>query len=180
MLSLPLPIARQSEIRHQLLWRWSHRSWYSEIVPFNFLCLFLSEFFSIFVRWCPVPGMIGTMQAMETIKLLLGGDLGPSYSGRLLVFDGESGIFRVVNLRPRQPHCAVCSGVDSRTIHRLEDVDYALFCGRGPNDKVLASSFHLFFLPLFFFFRVLSIVLGTWWPHVSFLSPILSSVSSVS
>ena len=107
--------------------------------------------------------MIGTMQAMETIKLLLGGDIGPSYSRRLLVFDGESGEFRVVNLRPRQPHCAVCSGVGSRSIHCIEQVDYALFCGRGPNDKVsyiiiflsLSSSrqvsctFHL--LMLFFF-----------------------------
>ena len=88
-----------------------------------------------------VPGMIGTMQAMETIKLLLGGDTAPSYSRRLLLFDGESGTFRVVNLRPRQPHCAVCSGVDSRTIHCIEQVDYAVFCGRGPNDKVFLLLF---------------------------------------
>lgn len=85
------------------------------------------------------------MQAMETIKLLLGGHIGPSYSRRLLVFDGESGEFRVVNLRPRQPHCAVCSGVDSRRIHCIEQVDYALFCGRGPNDKV---SYIIIFLSL--------------------------------
>lgn len=110
-----------------------------------------------------VPGIIGTLQAMETIKLLLAqtgkttstdsesrgcqgaaaaapGDVGPSFNRRLLVFDGESGLFRTVNLRPKQADCVVCSGPQSRTINRLDDVDYALFCGRGANDKVCSLS----------------------------------------
>lgn len=78
---------------------------------------------------------------METIKLLLSSSSrmaandqwGPSYSQRLLIFDGETGLFRNVRLRARQPDCAVCSPDGS--IRRLEDVDYTLFCGRGPNDK---------------------------------------------
>lgn len=92
--------------------------------------------------------MIGTLQALEAIKLLLAtrddglepshrlADIGPSFNRRLLVFDGESGLFRTVNLRPKQADCVVCAGPQSRTIHRLDDVDYALFCGRGPHDKV--------------------------------------------
>lgn len=88
-----------------------------------------------------VPGLIGTLQAMEAIKLAVGAC--PSYSRRLLIFDGESGTFRLVNLRPKQAACVVCG--DARTIVNLEDVDYTLFCGRGPTDKVcplisLASS----------------------------------------
>lgn len=100
---------------------------------------------------------------METIKLLLAGVksdtndgrmvTGPSFSRRLLVFDGESGIFRTVSLRPKQSDCAVCSGQQTRTINRIEDVDYALFCGRGPHDKVSISfssscSAHLFLFEL--------------------------------
>ncbi len=93
-----------------------------------------------FFLFCIVPGLIGTLQAIETIKLLLTdkdkGEGGPSYSQKLLVFDAESGLFRTVTLRGRQPNCAVCCSPNNRTIQRLEDVDYALFCGRGPNDKV--------------------------------------------
>ncbi|KAI9560752.1 hypothetical protein GHT06_011704 [Daphnia sinensis] len=91
-----------------------------------------------------VPGLIGTLQAMETIKLLLAEvkpdtsnhcRIGPSFSGRLLVFDGESAMFRTVSLRPKQLDCAVCASPQTRTINRVQDVDYALFCGRGPHDK---------------------------------------------
>ena len=113
-----------------------------------------------------VPGMIGTLQAMETIKLLLAETVttetdhqriaGPSFSRRLLVFDGESGLFRTVNLRPKQADCAVCSGPESRTIKRLDDVDYAHFCGRGPHDKVFSSSFLSFFVLFFSCFVVVA------------------------
>ena len=79
-----------------------------------------------------VPGVMGTLQAMEAIKIVAG--LGSSYSQRLLVFDGAAGMFRAVKLRPRQADCAVCS--DQRTICDVAGVDYDQFCGRGPNDKV--------------------------------------------
>lgn len=83
-----------------------------------------------------VAGLMGTLQAMEAIKLVLG--RGSSFSQRMLVFDGECGAFRVVKLRPKQPDCAVCSAAAS--IVDLTDVDYTVFCGRAPNDKDPALS----------------------------------------
>ena len=134
-----------------------------------------------------VPGMIGTLQAMETIKLLLAETkttetdhqriAGPSFSRRLLVFDGESGLFRTVNLRPKQADCAVCSGPESRTIKRLDDVDYAHFCGRGPHDKVFFSSFLSFFV---LFSPVLLLLLGVFCLMLTFASSFPLSTALVS
>ena len=76
---------------------------------------------------------------MEAIKLVVGEC--PSYSRRLLIFDGYSGAFRVVSLRPKQSGCAVCG--DTPTITDLERVDYVRFCGRGPTDKVNLITFRL-------------------------------------
>ena len=56
-----------------------------------------------------------------------------SYSQKLLMFDALEGMFRVIKLRPRQPHCAVCG--DNPTITQLQD--YELFCGSRADDKVL-------------------------------------------
>ncbi|HEV3409987.1 MAG TPA: molybdopterin-synthase adenylyltransferase MoeB, partial [Chthoniobacterales bacterium] len=52
-----------------------------------------------------LPGIIGTIQAIETIKLILG--LGESLVGRLLHFDAMKMKFREFNLR-RDPECPVC------------------------------------------------------------------------
>ena len=54
-----------------------------------------------------------------------------TYSQRLLVFDGLSGVTRTVKLRPKQPSCAVCG--EDPTITRL--IDYELFCGSRADDK---------------------------------------------
>jgi len=101
-------------------------------------CLFPTPPDAKFVTNCsdggvlgPVPGLIGTLQAMETIKLVVGEC--PSYSRRLLIFDGHSGAFRVVSLRPKQSGCSVCG--DAPTITDLQRVDYVAFCGRGATDK---------------------------------------------
>ena len=51
-----------------------------------------------------LPGIIGSMQAMETIKLLLG--KGNSLAGRLLIFDALEMTWREVGLR-RNPNCPV-------------------------------------------------------------------------
>lgn len=59
-----------------------------------------------------------------------------SYSQRLLLFDAHSGDFRVVTLRPRNKHCAVCG--DNPSIREL--IDYEQFCGSGPNDKVVCHT----------------------------------------
>lgn len=69
-----------------------------------------------------LPGMIGTIQATEVIKVLLG--LEQSLAGRLLIVDALAMEFREVQLR-RNPACPVCG--DEPTIHEL--IDYEEFCG---------------------------------------------------
>jgi adenylyltransferase/sulfurtransferase len=69
-----------------------------------------------------LPGIIGTIQAMETIKLLLGE--GEPLVGRLLLFDALRMSFRELKLR-KNPDCVVC-GPNPR-VTRL--IDYEAFCG---------------------------------------------------
>jgi molybdopterin/thiamine biosynthesis adenylyltransferase/rhodanese-related sulfurtransferase len=72
-----------------------------------------------------LPGIIGSTQAMETIKLLLG--VGTSLVGRLMLFDGLEMSWREVELR-RNPGCPVCG--DTPTQREL--IDYEVFCGVKP------------------------------------------------
>ena len=65
-----------------------------------------------------VTGVMGTLQATEVLKEILG--LGESLSGRLLVWDALATRFRTVKLRA-DPHCACC-GPDA-TIHDLSRHD---------------------------------------------------------
>jgi adenylyltransferase/sulfurtransferase len=67
-------------------------------------------------------GVIGTIQAVETIKLLL--NLGEPLVNRLLLFDSLSMEFREVRI-PRDPACPLCG--DNPSIHEL--IDYEAFCG---------------------------------------------------
>jgi sulfur-carrier protein adenylyltransferase/sulfurtransferase len=69
-----------------------------------------------------LPGIIGAIQAMETIKLILG--KGHPLVGRLLLFDALEMKFRELKLR-KNSECPVC-GVHP-TITKL--IDYAEFCG---------------------------------------------------
>jgi len=71
-----------------------------------------------------LPGIVGLVQATETIKLILG--IGDSLVGRLLQFDALKMKFREFNLR-RDAQCPVCG--DSPTI--TEPIDYEAFCGRA-------------------------------------------------
>ena len=59
-----------------------------------------------------LPGIIGSLQAMEAIKHLLG--LGDSLSGRLLTYDALEQSFRTFKLR-RDPNCPACS-IDPKDI----------------------------------------------------------------
>jgi molybdopterin/thiamine biosynthesis adenylyltransferase/rhodanese-related sulfurtransferase len=68
-----------------------------------------------------LPGMIGTLQANEAIKLILG--VGKSLSGRLMVFDALGTQWRALKLR-RDPHCRVCS----KHPEEIELIDYEAFC----------------------------------------------------
>lgn len=54
----------------------------------------------------PVVGSLGTLQALEAIKVLL--NLGEPLRGRLLLFDALSFDMRILKLK-RDPHCAVCA-----------------------------------------------------------------------
>jgi molybdopterin/thiamine biosynthesis adenylyltransferase/rhodanese-related sulfurtransferase len=85
-----------------------------------------------------LPGLVGVIQATETIKLILG--QGDSLAGRLLLVDALGMKFRELKLR-KNPDCPVCG--KNRTITKL--IDYEEFCGiRGqeapPENDVPAIS----------------------------------------
>lgn len=69
-----------------------------------------------------LPGIIGVIQAIETIKLIL--NLGEPLVNRLLLFDSLAMEFREVRIR-RDPDCPLCG--DNPTIDHL--IDYEAFCG---------------------------------------------------
>jgi len=69
-----------------------------------------------------LPGIIGLVQATETVKLILGA--GEPLVGRLLLYDALAMRFRELKLR-RNPDCPVCG--DHPTIREL--IDYQQFCG---------------------------------------------------
>ncbi len=69
-----------------------------------------------------LPGIVGSLQAVEAIKLILG--KGEPLVGRLLLFDALAMRFRELKLR-KNPACPVCG--DHPTIKTL--IDYAEFCG---------------------------------------------------
>ncbi len=68
-----------------------------------------------------LPGMIGTLQANEALKIILG--QGDTLSGRLLILDALGTKFRNLKLR-RDPECAVCS----KHAEEIELIDYEAFC----------------------------------------------------
>jgi len=69
-----------------------------------------------------LPGMVGTIQATEVVKIILG--VGETLSGRLLLIDALSMEFRTVKLR-KDPNCPLCG--ETPTITEL--IDYEAFCG---------------------------------------------------
>ncbi len=69
-----------------------------------------------------LPGVIGLIQATETVKLILG--IGEPLIGRLMLYDALGMKFRELKLR-KNPECPVCG--DHRTITEL--IDYQEFCG---------------------------------------------------
>ena len=71
-----------------------------------------------------LPGIIGSLQALEAIKLIIG--VGESLVGRLLLFDGRRMQFRELALQ-KDPDCPVCG--NQPTITSL--IDYEAFCGVG-------------------------------------------------
>ena len=71
-----------------------------------------------------LPGIIGSIQALETLKLILGA--GDTLVGRLILFDALKFRFRELALR-KDPDCPVCG----QTPSVRELIDYEAFCGVG-------------------------------------------------
>ncbi|KAB7498698.1 Adenylyltransferase and sulfurtransferase MOCS3-2 [Armadillidium nasatum] len=76
-----------------------------------------------------VPGIIGTMQALEAIKVLCG--IGEPCSGQMLIFDALTTKFRNIKVRNRSQNCQLCGS--NPTINEL--IDYEAFCGARATDK---------------------------------------------
>jgi len=72
-----------------------------------------------------LPGLLGTIQAVETLKILLG--VGEPLLGRLVLVDALTMRFRELRIR-KNPDCVVCG--PRPTITKL--IDYEAFCGESP------------------------------------------------
>ena len=75
-----------------------------------------------------LPGIIGTIQATEALKLILG--IGDPLIGRFLIYDALRMRFRELTL-PKDPDCSVC-GVHP-TIRHLRDLDFSCSTKKGDN-----------------------------------------------
>lgn len=85
-----------------------------------------------------VTSVIGSLQAMEVIKIILEQDSKKVSSGKLLLYDAAMCSFRTIKLRGRRENCCVCG--NNPTVKEL--IDYEEFCGmkatdKNPNLKVL-------------------------------------------
>ena len=79
-----------------------------------------------------LPGIVGCIQANETLKLILG--IGEPLIGRFLVFDALRMKFRELKLR-KDPDCPVCGTHPTVT----ELIDYEQFCGVSPAQQAAAE-----------------------------------------
>jgi adenylyltransferase/sulfurtransferase len=77
-----------------------------------------------------LPGTIGTLQATESIKLLLG--IGQPMIGRMLLYDALEMSFTTIKVR-KNPTCPVC-GIPRE---QVELIDYEQFCGMPAHDRSL-------------------------------------------
>jgi len=80
-----------------------------------------------------LPGIIGVIQATESIKLMLG--IGEPLIGRFLIYDALKMRFRELKLR-RDPACPVCG--DHPTVTKL--IDYEQFCGIVPEPATASAT----------------------------------------
>jgi adenylyltransferase/sulfurtransferase len=83
-----------------------------------------------------LPGLIGTLQATEVIKLILG--RGDPLIGRLLLVDALDMTFRTLRLR-KDPACPVCG--TNPTVRGL--IDYEAFCGVIPEAERLDDALEI-------------------------------------
>lgn len=76
-----------------------------------------------------LPGLVGSIQALETIKIAMG--IGATLSGRMLIIDALTMEFREIKVR-RDPDCRLCGDIPEVT----KLVDYEVFCGIEPPQPV--------------------------------------------
>ena len=79
-----------------------------------------------------VPGLVGTIQATEAIKMLLA--LGDALVGRLLTIDALSMAFRTIEIR-RDPDCPACGTHELKAL-----IDYDEFCGTASHSASRVAS----------------------------------------
>jgi sulfur-carrier protein adenylyltransferase/sulfurtransferase len=80
-----------------------------------------------------LPGTVGTLQATEAIKLLLG--IGEPLIGRMLLYDALEMSFNTIKVR-KDPNCPVC-GIPREEV---ELIDYEQFCGMPAHDHSTFSA----------------------------------------
>ena len=80
-----------------------------------------------------LPGTIGSIQAAETLKLILG--IGEPLIGRLLLYDALDMSFQTVKLK-KNPGCRICGENPEIT----ELIDYEAFCGMPAHDHDAGSA----------------------------------------
>lgn len=103
----------------------------------------------------PVVGVMGVLQALETIKLIAAAAKSsvpePPAPSLLLLSAGGATSFRSVRMRGRRPDCVACSTPASLTLAMLRDnlVDYVQFCGittpvsiLAPEERITPASYH--------------------------------------
>jgi sulfur-carrier protein adenylyltransferase/sulfurtransferase len=88
-----------------------------------------------------LPGIIGSLQANEVIKLIVGA--GEPLIGRLVLFDALKLKFRELKLR-KNPDCPICSEHPTQT----ELIDYEQFCGIEPKEDSVEQAFEISVLEL--------------------------------
>ncbi|MBK8034073.1 MAG: molybdopterin-synthase adenylyltransferase MoeB [Chloroflexi bacterium] len=80
-----------------------------------------------------LPGVIGTMQATEAIKLITG--IGQTMVGRMLLYDASDMTFTTIKVR-KNPNCPVC-GIPHE---QVQLIDYEQFCGVPAHDHVPSAA----------------------------------------
>jgi adenylyltransferase/sulfurtransferase len=74
----------------------------------------------------PTPGVIGTLQANEAVKLILG-HKDKILSKRMLIYDGFNMTFKVIKLRSNKDDCIVCGTNPKLNKDNIKDFDYNEF-----------------------------------------------------
>jgi adenylyltransferase/sulfurtransferase len=84
----------------------------------------------------PLPGIVGSIQANEALKLILG--IGEHLNGKILHVDSLYLTSRILKVE-RSRNCPICGS--NPTITDVEDFDYEEFCGLKTNDEIPVEGF---------------------------------------